>query len=53
MVLYLINRKIVNAETDFEYRNGGCYLNNWERCSECAFKGMATSFKDLSRMDRR
>ncbi|EAW35190.1 CRISPR-associated endonuclease Cas1 [Lyngbya sp. PCC 8106] len=28
LVLYLINRKIVNAEADFEYRNGGCYLNN-------------------------
>jgi len=28
LVLYLINRKIVSAETDFEYRNGGCYLNN-------------------------
>ena len=28
IVLYLINRKIVNAEADFEYRNGGCYLNH-------------------------
>ncbi len=28
LVLYLVNRKIVNAQTDFEYYQGGCYLNN-------------------------
>ncbi|MEB3283280.1 MAG: CRISPR-associated endonuclease Cas1 [Lyngbya sp.] len=28
LVLWLINCKVINAEIDFEYRNGGCYLNN-------------------------
>lgn len=28
LVLWLINTKTVNAEQDFEYHNGGCYLNN-------------------------
>jgi len=28
IVLWLINCKVVNAEADFEYRNGGCYLNH-------------------------
>jgi CRISP-associated protein Cas1 len=28
LVMYLINRKIVHAKDDFEFRNGGCYLNN-------------------------
>jgi CRISP-associated protein Cas1 len=27
LVLYLINRRSINAESDFVYRNGGCYLN--------------------------
>lgn len=28
LVIYLINRNIMNAQDDFEYRDGGCYLNN-------------------------
>lgn len=28
LVLYLINRGLVNPDTDFIYRNGGCYLND-------------------------
>ncbi|MGF1588854.1 MAG: CRISPR-associated endonuclease Cas1 [Pleurocapsa sp.] len=28
LVLYLINRRIVNSVTDFVYRNGGCFLND-------------------------
>jgi CRISPR-associated protein Cas1 len=28
LVLYLINRRMVNSETDFVYRHGGCYLND-------------------------
>lgn len=28
LVLYLVNRGIMNAEQDFEYRDGGCYLND-------------------------
>lgn len=28
LVIWLINTKVINAETDFEYHNGGCYLNN-------------------------
>jgi CRISP-associated protein Cas1 len=27
LVLYLANRKIVNVQEDFEYKNGGCFLN--------------------------
>jgi CRISPR-associated protein Cas1 len=27
-VMWLINRRIVNAVDDFEFRDGGCYLNN-------------------------
>lgn len=28
LVMWLVNRKIVSAEGDFEFRNGGCYLND-------------------------
>ncbi len=28
LVLYLINRRLVDSDTDFAYRNGGCYLND-------------------------
>lgn len=28
LVLYLVNRRVVDAGEDFEYRDGGCYLNN-------------------------
>ncbi len=28
LVLYLINRRMVNADEDFVYHNGGCYLND-------------------------
>jgi CRISP-associated protein Cas1 len=28
LVMWLINRKIVDAQGDFEFKNGGCYLNN-------------------------
>lgn len=28
LVLYLINRNMINAVDDFTYKNGGCYLNN-------------------------
>lgn len=28
LVLWLINRHIVDAGDDFEFKNGGCYLNN-------------------------
>lgn len=28
LVLYLINRGIVQVKSDFEYHDGGCYLNN-------------------------
>lgn len=28
LVLWLINTKAMNAETDFEYHDSGCYLNN-------------------------
>lgn len=28
LVLYLVNRGIVDAERDFEYHDGGCYLND-------------------------
>ena len=28
LVLYLVNRGVVDAQSDFEYANGGCYLNN-------------------------
>ncbi|MGK7883241.1 MAG: CRISPR-associated endonuclease Cas1 [Crocosphaera sp.] len=31
LVLYLINRRIMNADDDFEYHDGGCYLNNTGR----------------------
>ncbi len=27
LVIYLVNRRIVNASDDFEYRDGGCFLN--------------------------
>jgi CRISP-associated protein Cas1 len=27
LVLYLVNRGIVSADTDFEHRDGGCFLN--------------------------
>ncbi|KOP26838.1 CRISPR-associated protein Cas1 [Hapalosiphon sp. MRB220] len=28
LVLWLVNSKAINAQTDFEYHDGGCYLNN-------------------------
>lgn len=28
LVMYLINRKIMDAQKDFTYRDGGCYLND-------------------------
>ena len=28
LVLYLINRRAIDSNTDFVYRNGGCYLND-------------------------
>ena len=28
LVLYLVNRGVVDADRDFEYHNGGCYLND-------------------------
>ncbi len=28
LVLYLVNRSIINPDDDFEYHNGGCYLND-------------------------
>jgi CRISPR-associated protein Cas1 len=28
LVMYLINRKLVDAQKDFVYHNGGCYLND-------------------------
>jgi CRISP-associated protein Cas1 len=31
LVLYLVNRGVVNAGDDFEYRDGGCYLNDLGR----------------------
>lgn len=31
LVLYLINRNVVNADQDFEYHDGGCYLNDTGR----------------------
>ncbi|ACB49699.1 DUF48-containing protein [Crocosphaera subtropica ATCC 51142] len=31
LVLYLVNRRIMNADDDFEYHDGGCYLNNTGR----------------------
>lgn len=31
LVLYIINRKFVNAKDDFTFKNGGCYLNNQGR----------------------
>lgn len=31
LVLYLVNRGVVNAGRDFEYRDGGCYLNSGGR----------------------
>ncbi len=31
LVMWLINRNIVDAESDFEFKNGGCYLNNFGR----------------------
>jgi CRISPR-associated protein Cas1 len=31
LVTYLINRKLIDAKTDFVYHNGGCYLNDCGR----------------------
>lgn len=31
LVLYLINRRALGSDTDFVYRNGGCYLNDLGR----------------------
>jgi len=31
LVLWLINRRIVNAQTDFVHQDGGCYLNDTGR----------------------
>jgi len=28
LVMYMINRKLINAQNDFVYRDGGCYLND-------------------------
>jgi CRISP-associated protein Cas1 len=28
LVVYLVNRKMINAESDFEFKNGGCFLND-------------------------
>ncbi|AFY74776.1 CRISPR-associated endonuclease Cas1 [Synechococcus sp. PCC 7502] len=28
LVLYLVNRGVINLGSDFEYRDGGCYLND-------------------------
>ncbi len=28
LVLWLVNSRVVDAQQDFEYRNGGCYLND-------------------------
>lgn len=28
LVLWMINRKIIDAKNDFEYRDGGCFLND-------------------------
>ncbi|MFM6251092.1 MAG: CRISPR-associated endonuclease Cas1, partial [Dolichospermum sp.] len=28
---WLINRKIMDVQGDFEFKNGGCYLNNLGR----------------------
>lgn len=28
LILYLVNKNIINAEEDFVFRNGGCYLND-------------------------
>ena len=29
--MWLINRKIMDVKDDFEFKNGGCYLNNLGR----------------------
>lgn len=31
LVLWLINTKVMDVQTDFEYHSGGCYLNNYGR----------------------
>lgn len=31
LVLWLVNSKVMDIQTDFEYHNGGCYLNNYGR----------------------
>jgi CRISP-associated protein Cas1 len=31
LVMYLIDRKLVDAQKDFVYRDGGCYLNDFGR----------------------
>lgn len=31
LVLYLVNRRVMNAAEDFEYHQGGCYLNDTGR----------------------
>lgn len=28
LVLWLVNSKVVNSQNDFDYRDGGCYLND-------------------------
>jgi len=28
LVLWLVNTKVMDAQTDFEHHDGGCYLNN-------------------------
>ncbi|MFM7365924.1 MAG: CRISPR-associated endonuclease Cas1 [Cuspidothrix sp.] len=28
LVMWLINRKIMDVQGDFEFKNGGCYLND-------------------------
>jgi CRISP-associated protein Cas1 len=31
LVLWLVNSKVMDVQTDFEYHSGGCYLNNYGR----------------------
>jgi CRISP-associated protein Cas1 len=31
LVLWLVNKNVMNAQNDFEYRDGGCYLNDLGR----------------------
>lgn len=31
LVLWLVNSKVMDVQTDFDYHDGGCYLNNYGR----------------------